>query len=64
MLANPEIWVAIGFVIFVGILVYVGVPKMLTNALDDRARRVQADLDEARRLKDEAQKLQIGRAHV
>jgi F-type H+-transporting ATPase subunit b len=57
MLANPEIWVAVGFVIFVGILIYVGVPKMLTGALDDRARRVQNELDEARRLKDEAQKL-------
>jgi len=33
------------------------VPKMLLGALDDRARRVQAELDEARRLKEEAQKL-------
>jgi F-type H+-transporting ATPase subunit b len=57
MLAEPETWVAIGFVIFLGILIYVGVPKMITSALDDRAKRVQADLDEARRLKDEAQKL-------
>jgi F-type H+-transporting ATPase subunit b len=57
MLNTPEIWVAIGFVIFLGILVYVGVPGMLTKALDDRAKRVQAELDEARRLKDEAQKL-------
>jgi len=56
-LSEPETWVAVAFVIFVGILIYVGVPKLLTNALDDRARRVQADLDEARRLKEEAQKL-------
>ena len=57
MLADAETWVAIGFVIFIGILVYVGVPKMLLGALDDRAKRVQAELDEARRLKEEAQKL-------
>jgi F-type H+-transporting ATPase subunit b len=57
MLAEPELWVAVGFVIFVGVLIYVGVPKMLTGALDDRAKRVQAELDEARRLKEEAQKL-------
>ncbi len=56
-LAEPEFWVFVGFVIFVGILVYVGVPKMLLSALDDRGKRVQAELDEARRLKDEAQKL-------
>jgi F-type H+-transporting ATPase subunit b len=57
MFHNPEIWVAIGFLIFVGILIYVGVPGLITKALDDRAKRVQAELDEARRLKDEAQKL-------
>ncbi len=57
MFAEPETWVAVAFVIFVGILVYVGVPAMLTKALDDRGKRVQSELDEARRLKDEAQKL-------
>jgi F-type H+-transporting ATPase subunit b len=56
-LAEPEFWVFVGFVIFVGILIYVGVPKMLTSALDERGKRVQAELDEARRLKEEAQKL-------
>jgi F-type H+-transporting ATPase subunit b len=55
--AEPEFWVAVGFVIFVGILIYVGVPKMMTKALDDRAKRVQDELNEARRLKEEAQKL-------
>src|SRR5215212_4581816 len=54
---EAEFWVAVAFVIFVGILIYVGVPKMLTNALDDRAKPVRAELDEARRLKEEAQKL-------
>jgi F-type H+-transporting ATPase subunit b len=57
MVLEAEFWVAVAFVIFIGILVYVGVPKMLIGALDDRARRVQAELDEARRLKEEAQKL-------
>src|SRR5438270_6516211 len=57
LFAEPETWVAIAFLIFVGILIYVGVPKMLTDALDARGKRVQAELDEARRLKEEAQKL-------
>ena len=56
-LAEPETWVAVAFLIFVGILIYIGVPKMLTDALDARGKRVQAELDEARRLKEEAQKL-------
>ena len=57
MFAEPEFWVAVGFVIFVAVLIYVGVPKMMTKALDDRAKRVQDELNEARRLKEEAQKL-------
>lgn len=56
-LGEAEFWVAVAFVIFLGILIYVGVPKMLLNALDARGKRVQAELDEARRLKEEAQKL-------
>jgi F-type H+-transporting ATPase subunit b len=55
--AEPEFWVAVGFVIFLGILVYVGVPKLITKSLDDRATRIQAELDEARRLREEAQGL-------
>jgi F-type H+-transporting ATPase subunit b len=56
-LLEAETWVAISFAIFVGILIYLGVPKMLVDALDNRARRVQAELDEARRLKEEASRL-------
>ena len=59
MFAEPEFWVAVAFVIFVGVLIYVGVPKLVTKALDDRAKRVQDELDEARRLKEEAQKLLV-----
>jgi F-type H+-transporting ATPase subunit b len=57
MLQDAETWVAIGFVIFIGVLIYVGLPKMIVRSLDDRAKRVQDELDEARRLKEEAQKL-------
>jgi len=57
MFAEPEFWVAVGFVIFVAVLIYVGVPKMMTKALDDRPESVQDELNEARRLKEEAQKL-------
>jgi len=57
MLMTPEFWVAAGFVIFVGVLIYVGAPRLITKALDDRAKRIQSELDEARRLKEEASKL-------
>lgn len=56
-LNNTEIVVAIGFVIFIGILLYVGVPAMVTKKLDERAVRIRQELDEARALRDEAQSL-------
>ncbi len=56
-LSNPETWVAVAFVIFVGLLGYLGVHRQLTKALDSRAERIKSELDEARRLKDEAMAL-------
>jgi F-type H+-transporting ATPase subunit b len=57
VLQQPEFWVAVAFVIFLGVLGYVGVHRKVTEALDDRAARIRAELDEARRLRDEAEKL-------
>lgn len=56
-LNNTEIVVTIGFVIFLGVLIYVGVPGMVTKKLDERAHRIRQELDEARALRDEAQSL-------
>jgi F-type H+-transporting ATPase subunit b len=55
ILAEPETWVAIAFVIFVGILVRLGVPGMIVKVLDDRSARIKAELDEAARLRQEAE---------
>ena len=54
---EPENWVAVAFVIFVGLLLYIGVQKKITDALDHRASRIKAELDEAKRLRDEAGQL-------
>ena len=57
MIKEPEFWVAVAFVLFIGVLVYVGAHKKVTDALDHRSARIKAELDEARRLRDEAGKL-------
>ena len=57
MIKEPEFWVAVAFVLFVGVLIYVGVHKKLIEALDHRSSRIQAELDEARKLREEAGKL-------
>jgi F-type H+-transporting ATPase subunit b len=41
----------------VAILVYYKVPKLIAKALDDRAEAIRNELDEARRLREEAQAL-------
>lgn len=57
MLMTAEFWVALGFVAFIGLLGYLGVHRMIAKSLDERAVRIRAELDEARRLKDEATQL-------
>ena len=57
MFNEPEFWVAVAFVIFVAGLGYLGVHRMITKSLDDRSDRIRAELDEARKLKDEAAQL-------
>jgi len=57
MIQEPEFWVAVAFVLFLGVLVYTGVHKTMIDTLDRRSDRIKAELDEARRLRDEAGKL-------
>ena len=54
-LGNTDFIVLIAFLVFVGILVYYKVPTILGGMLDKRADAIRNDLDEARRLRSEAQ---------
>jgi F-type H+-transporting ATPase subunit b len=57
MFAEPEFWVAVAFVILMGVFAYLGVHRTVLTTLDHRRDRIKAELDDARRLKDEAAKL-------
>ena len=57
MFYEPETWVAIAFIILMIVFAYLGVHRTLLTALDHRADRIKAELDDARRLKEEASKL-------
>src|SRR5437763_6275275 len=54
---QAEDWVAVAFVILVGVFAYLGVHRVALKALDHRRDRIKNELDDARKLKDEAAKL-------
>ncbi len=59
-LGNTDFIVLIAFILFVGILVYLKVPGLLGGLLDKRAAGIRAELDEAKKLRDEAQNVLAG----
>lgn len=52
---DPTFWVAAGFILFCGLLVYLKVPRQAAAALDDRAARIRSQIDEAAALRAEAE---------
>jgi F-type H+-transporting ATPase subunit b len=51
---TPEFWVLVAFIVFVAIVAWVGGLSALTGGLDARGKRIQAELDEAKRLREQA----------
>ncbi len=56
-LANTDFVVAIAFVIFVGVLIYFKVPRVIGNLLDNRAETIRSEIDEAHKLLEDAKTL-------
>ena len=56
-LRNTNFVVMIAFAIFIGIILYLGVPKMLGGLLDKRAAAIKVELDEAKSLREDAKAL-------
>ena len=54
---EAEGWVAVAFVILVGVLGYFGIHRTVLRALDHRRDRIKNEFDDARKLKDEAARL-------
>ena len=54
MFFEAEVWVLVAFLIFGGVIAYAGGFAKILDALDGRGRRVRAELDEAKRLREEA----------
>lgn len=56
-LRNTDFIVLLAFLGFIGVLVYFKVPALVGGLLDKRADGIRNDLDEARRLREEAQEI-------
>ncbi len=56
-LHNAEFVVTVAFIVFVGLVIYLGVPKLLGGMLDKRAAQIRSELDEARHLREDARAL-------
>jgi F-type H+-transporting ATPase subunit b len=54
---EAEDWVAVAFFILLGVFAYLGLHRTVLRALDHRRDRIKDELDDARKLKDEAAKL-------
>jgi F-type H+-transporting ATPase subunit b len=55
MFSSPEFWVAVAFIIFVGLIVWKGLTPILA-ALDARSNRIRQQIEEARSLRAEAER--------
>ncbi|MBA8876953.1 F0F1 ATP synthase subunit B [Phyllobacterium myrsinacearum] len=54
---DATFWALVGLVIFLALMVYLKVPGVVGKSLDDRALKIRDELEEARRLREEAQSL-------
>ena len=54
---DATFWATVALVIFLGLIVYLKVPGLITKSLDDRSANIRNELDEARKLREEAQEL-------
>ena len=46
---NAEFFVALSFLIFLALAIYLGLPRAVISSLDKRSKDIQDELDEARK---------------
>ena len=54
---DATFWATVALVLFLILVAYLKVPGMIGRSLDQRADKIKAELEEARRLREEAQQL-------
>lgn len=57
MLEDPTFWALVGLILFFAVIIYMKVPGKITGGLDNRAETIRTELEQARKLREEAQAL-------
>jgi len=57
LLQDPALWVLIAFLIVMGIFARAGAHKMIASGLDKRSQKIADEINEARKIREEAQEL-------
>ena len=57
MTIDATFWVAVSFLIFVGVIFYFKVPQKIDDSLNESIKKIKESLDDAEKLKDEAKKI-------
>ena len=57
MTIDATFWVAISFLIFVGVIIYFKVPQKIDDSLNESIKKIKENLDNAEKLKDEAKNI-------
>ena len=60
LLKEYEVWVFLGLVVLIGFFLYQRIPGLVAKQLDSRASAISKELDEAKRLREEAQAVLAG----
>jgi len=54
---GPAAWVSLAMLVFIGVLLWKGVPKLITRGLDAKIAAIREQLEEAKKLRAEAEAL-------
>ena len=57
MIIDATFWVAISFIIFIGILIYLKIPQKINNLMNNMIIDIKNEINEAEKIKNESKKL-------
>ena len=57
MIIDATFWVAISFIIFIGVLIYFKIPEKISDTLSENINKIRVEVDDAEKLKDESKNI-------